>query len=288
MMAEFDAIDGGHPNAPDTAASGARSSVGYVSEGVPPVMNALYMMQVFDGLDESGTHISGIPLDEYAGMLVMTAAGITDYLYKASVGYQGYHKGFSRRDERNNNIYMRYVTDIWNNFTDKPVSRIEAVNKAVSVLEIRGILEDPLFGLVLFQYNGLSSAAKNSVAEIVMKSVPYLFKADIQKVIAGAVEAEAVREFNALLAEPNVTAQQVLDALSVNLDGRQSANAYIPNALGIFVYGFTDFYAYNSESGRAARLVAADYILRKAPECGYAGKRAIRDAIIKGMISNQE
>jgi hypothetical protein len=285
MMAEFDVIDGGHVNAPDIAASGARSSVSYVSGGVPPVMNAFYMFKIFEGLHEVGTHIAGISLDEYTDMLVKTVAGIEDYLYKADAGYQGYHKGFSRRDEKNNSIYMSYMADTWNNFIDRPADRIEAVNKAASVSDIRNILEDPLFGLVLFQYNGLSSVGKDNVAEIVMKSVPYLFKTDIQNIIAEAVALEAVKEFNALLAEADVTAHQVLDALIVNLNGRQSSNAYVPNALGIFVYGFSDFYTYKSESGRAMRLAVADYVLKEAPENGYTDKRAIRDTIIRKLNS---
>lgn len=283
MMAEFDIIDGGHVKAPDKAASGARSSVSYVSAGVPPVMNAFYILQAFDGLNESGAHIAGIPLNDYADMLAMTAAGTEDYLYKSKIGYQGYHKGFSRRDEKNSDIYMKYVSDIWNNFTDNPAEKIEAVNNAESVPNIRDILENPLFGLVLFQYGGLSDTGKNNVAKTVMDSAPYRFKADIQKIIANAVAVEAVREFNALLAGPDIMARQILNALSVNLDGKQPANAYIPNALGIFVYGFTDFYTYKTESGRTARLAAADYVLKEAPESGYADKRAIRDAIIRGL-----
>jgi len=158
---------------------------------------------------------------------------------------------------------------------------------------MRAALEDQSFALILFQYNGLSNAGKNVVAAAMLTAAqrnPFNFKRDIQSALCLAVWDAAVADFNALLASPETTAQDVLAALSVNLTSQRNKergayvpNDGIPNALGIFVYGFTDFYTYNTQVGRQLRLKVAEHILKTAPANGFADRRAIRDAVINAI-----
>ena len=296
MQAEFDTSDGGDPNngGPDKAASGARSSVGYVSEGLPAVVNAFYMLFSFDGLNSDGTAVAGIPIADYSDMVVQTVAGMEDFLYKADIGYQGYHKGFFRPNETRPTApgLIMYTIDVWDNVIDRPVAKIDAVNNAGSVAQMKAALEDPLLGLVLFQYDGLSAAGRNAVAQtmygLVAGGAKYVFKADIQAALAGAVAVEAVKEFNALIKTSGVTKEQVLAALNVNLGPKanMTAASYVPNALGIFVYGFSDVYTYQTAAGQSTRLRVSQYLIDNAPAGGYADKRAIRDEIIAALADS--
>ena len=169
MMMEFDTNDAGIPAALDQEANGARSSVGYVTEGIPPVINAFYIMQSYDGLNNDGTLVAGIPLEKYADTLTQTAAGMQDYIYKGSVRYQGYDKGVRTANQGGGtSTIFRYASNLWNNVIDRPMEYINAINAAGSAGDIRAAIEDPLFALVLFQYNGLSEAGKDNVAGAIL------------------------------------------------------------------------------------------------------------------------
>lgn len=277
MYMEFDTNDGSDPNAPDKNASGARSSVSYVSEGMPYLVDSFYMLQVFDRPDSEG-NVAGIPSGEYSDLLAQTVAGMDDFLYKNSVKYQGYHKGFYRRNESAKGNNILWQVDTWKNIVDNPADKIAAVNTAKTVNAMRSAIEDPFFGLVLFQYNGLSETGKDAVASALLARVQekpgyFIMKSDIQNALADLVAVEATKDFNKL-----TTAQDILNALTVDLRPRTSQ--YAPNALGIFVYGFTD--KPNTGEEGAKKLNVSRYLLDNMGD-GYADKRAIRDAVIAGM-----
>ena len=277
MYMEFDTADGSDPAAPDKDASGARTSVSYVSEGMPYLVDSFYMLQVFDGPDPEG-NVAGIPADDYADLLAQTVAGMDDFLYKSSVRYQGYHKGFFRRNERASGSNILRQVDIWKNIVDNPADKVSAVNAAANISEMRDAIEDRFFGLVLFQYNGLSDAGRNAVADALLALVQtkpkfFTMKSDIQITLSRTVAVEAIKDFNKL-----TTTQEILIALTVDLSPR--ASQYTPNALGIFVYGFTDK-PNTGESGEK-KLMVCQYILESMGE-GYADKRTLRDTIIRGM-----
>lgn len=277
MYMEFDTNDGSDPAAPDKEASGARTSVGYVSEGMPYLVDSFYMLQIFDGPDAGG-NVAGIPADEYGDLLAQTVAGMDDFLYKNNVRYQGYHKGFYRRNEHASGNNILWQVDAWKNIVDNPANKVTAVNTAVSTSAMREAIEDPFFGLVLFQYNGLSDAGKNAVMAALLTQVHkkpkyFTMKSDTQTALADAVAVEAVKDLNKL-----TTAQEILTALTVDLSPRTSK--YTPNALGIFVYGFTN--KPNTGESGAKKLLVCQYVLDNIGD-GYADKRTLRDTIIRGL-----
>ena len=295
MQMLFDTSDAGYdanPNdyGPDAEARGARSSLGYASGSIANIQMGFFFIQAFDGVSEDGLTIAGIPINEYADYLAQGIAGLDDFFYKASVGYHDYHKGFYRGlTTRSVTLNDRYQDDIWKNATDNKTEMLNEIKTAGSAAEVRGYIENPLFGLILFQYNALSDAGKTNVANAVYNAAATIAsKKDLQQIIADAVAAQAVGEFNDIIAKPGVTADEVLDMLSVEL--RDAAGGgYTPggeplyNALGIFVYGFTDFYTYKSEQGQALRLSVSQYLIDNAPANGFNDRRAIRDAIVDGL-----
>ena len=296
---EFDTSDAGRATGNDQAASGARSSLGYVSGGLPYMMTAFNMLNLYDSVDPNTGLIAGITADDYAEMLVMANVGLEDYLYKVRTGYASYahsNRGNMSSVNANPPARVQYQLDIWNNVVDRPVDKISAVNSAKTVPEMRAALEDKSLALILYQYNGLSNAGKNVAAAAMIAAAqanPFYFKKDIQSTLNPAVWDAAVVDFNVLLAATGTTAQDVLTKLSVNLTSSRNVaqGAYVPNdgrpnALGIFVYGFSDFYAYNNPDGRQLRLNVAEHILKTAPTGGFADRRAIRDAVIAAIKMN--
>ena len=296
MQMLFDTSDAGYDAnvndyGPDAEAHGARSSLSYAMGSITNIQMGFFFIQAFDSLSEDGTTVAGIPAAEYADLLVQGIAGLDDFFYKAQVGYHDYHKGFYRGyTTRSVTQSNRYQDDIWKNVTDNKTEMINAVNTANSKAEVRYLIENPLFGLILFQYNGLSEAGKDNVADTILNNRGFTTKKAIQDTIADAVAIEAVREFNELIAKTNVTAEEVLDMLSVELRDI-SGGGYTPgtevkyNALGIFVYGFTDFYVYKSDQGKAVRALVSQYLIDNAPQGGYQDRRAIRNAIKAGLDS---
>ena len=296
MQMLFNTSDSGYDTSPsdfgpDTNARGVRSSLGYAAGSISNIQMGFFFIQAFDGPNAEGTHIAGIPVNEYADLLVQTITGLDDFFYKAEVGHHDFHKGYYRGLSFRGTVSIadRYQEDIWKNVTDNKVDKINTLKTAASVTKVRAIIEDPLFGLIIFQYNGLSEIGKNNVARALLQAAEsFITKKNIQNAIANAVAIEAVREFNELIVKPGVKAEEVLRKLSVELRDTP-AGGYTPssearyNALGIFVYGFTDFYAYKSKEGQEIRLRVSKYLIDNAPKGGYADRRAIRDAIVKGL-----
>ena len=275
MYMEFDTGDGSDPEAPDKEAGGARTAVGYVSHGMPQLVDSFYLLKVLDGSDEGG-NFAGIPADQYADLLAKTVAGMDDFLYKCKVRYQGYHKGFYRRNESSGGNTILWQVDTWKNIVDNPAEKVNAVSAAADQIAMRQAVEDPLFGLILFQYNGLSDEGKNAVADALLeqkKLSGFVTKSEIQTALNKAVAVEAVRDFNKL-----TSAEEILTALTVDLSPRGCK--YTPNALGIFVYGFTDK-TNTGEDGMKKRSACQDLLDNKGT--GYADRHTIRDTIIKSL-----
>jgi len=278
MSQEFDGWDNG----------GGRSSLSYGTYILRGNADGMLALLVF-GLE-------GLTVEEHQALMRHTSASAMDMRFKGVHLYNSWQNTNLVLTQAFNIQGEIFVLDAWDMIINNPVEPMAAVNNA-DLSSMRAVLENPALGLIMYQYDGLRlSSSKDAVAQAVYQGRPFANKLAVQEALMHAVWEQAVIEFNELVVADDTAS--VLHALTVRLLpvkevfnlGPDITVYDTPNALGIFVYGFTDLLFLPVSMGglleaQDYQLAIAQHIINNAPTGEFADRAGIRNALTAAVAA---